>query len=270
VEIDWNRAAPAWDRHRATIEDMKAELTERLLTGIGPLSGRRVLELGGGTGELAARLAEAVGGTGSLVATDAAASMVDLLAKRLAAYPAVEVRAVDAGAIDLPADSVDVVVFRMGLMMASDPDLALAGIRRVLRPGGTFATAVWAAPQDNPWMTAVGMSAAMNGLVRGGPPTGPGGPFSLSDAADLERRVHAAGFEDVVVEVVSTTRHYTDAARQVEEIGTLSPQLAEAFAEATPEQLASVVESVTALTAAYADGSGGVDVPATALLCVAR
>lgn len=270
MEIDWNRAAPAWDRHRATIEDMKTEVTERLLAGLGPLAGRRVLELGGGTGELAARLAEAVGGAGSLLATDAAPAMVDLLEKRLASYPMADVGRVDAGAIDLPAASVDVVVFRMGLMMAPDPDLALAGIRRVLRPGGVFGTAVWAAPQDNPWMTAVGMSAAMNGLVSGGPPTGPGGPFSLCDAADLERRVRAAGFEDVVVEVVSTTRHYADATRQVEEIGTLSPQLAEAFADATPEQMAAVVTSVDALTATYSDGRGGVEVPGTALLCLAR
>ena len=56
-----------------------------------------------------------------------------------------------------------------------------------------------------------------------------GGPFSLADAGDLERRVRAAGFDDVTVDVVRKHRHYRDAAHQVEEIGTLSPQLAEAF-----------------------------------------
>ncbi len=270
MSIDWNQAAAAWDRHRATIEDMKTEVTERLLASIGPLHGRRILELGGGTGELAARLAEAAGASGSLLATDAAPAMVELLEKRLASYPSVEVGTVDVMAVDLPVGSFDVVVFRMGLMMAPDPDVALAGVRRVLRAGGTFATAVWAAPHENPWMTAVGMAAAMNGLVSGGPPVGPGGPFSLADPADLERRVRAAGFEEVTVEVVRKHRHYRDAAQQVEEIGTLSPQLAGAFDQATPEQMALVVESVAALTAQHAAEGGGADVPATSLLCVAR
>lgn len=270
MTIDWDRAAAAWDRHRGAIEDMKAEVTERLLAAIDPLTGQRILELGGGTGELAARLAEATGPSGSLLATDGAPSMVRLLEERLASYSTVEVGRVDAMAIELPADSFDVVVFRMGLMMATDPDVALAGVRRVLRSGGTFVTAVWAAPHENPWMTAVGMAAAMNGLVSGGPPVGPGGPFSLADPEDLERRVRAAGFEDVTVEAVRTHRHYRDAAQQVEEIGALSPQLAEAFEQATPEQVALVVESVATLTAQHTAEGGGVDVPATSLLCVAR
>lgn len=270
MNIDWDRAAAAWDRHRDTIEDMKSEVTERLLDAISPLAGRRILELGGGTGELAARLVEAAGPTGSVVATDAAPAMVELLDKRLASFPTAAVGTVDAMAIDLAAESFDVVVFRMGLMMAPDPDLALTGIRRVLRPGGTFATAVWGAPHENPWMTAVGMAAGMNGLISGGPPVGPSGPFSLCDPADLEQRVRAAGFDDVTVEVVRKQRHYRDAAQQVDEIGTLSPPLAAAFEQATPEQRALVTDTVASLTAQYAADGGGVDVPATSLLCVAR
>jgi SAM-dependent methyltransferase len=270
MDVDWNAAAPAWDHHRDVIEEMKAEVTAELLAAVRPLDGKRVLELGGGTGELAARLADEVGPEGSVLATDLAPAMVALQEKRLASYPQVRVDLVDAAVIDLPADAVDAVVFRMGLMMAPDPDRALARIRRVLRPGGRFVTAVWGAPHENTWMTAVGMSAAVNGLVSGGPPVGPGGPFSLCDPVDLERRVRAAGFEDVRVRVVRQHRHYRDAARQVEEISTLSPQLAAAFATATPAQVAAVTAGVGELTAPYAVEGGGVDVPATALLCLAR
>ncbi|HJQ04904.1 MAG TPA: class I SAM-dependent methyltransferase [Nocardioides sp.] len=270
MAIDWSGAAPSWDRHRHTIEEMKAEVTELLLAAVRPLEGAQVLELGGGTGELAARLADEVGPTGQLTATDLAPGMVELLDKRLAAYPNVTVSRADAMDLDLPERSFDAVVFRMGLMMAPDPDRALAGIHRVLRPGGVFATTVWGTPQENPWMTAVGMAAAFSGLVAGGPPVAPGGPFSLGDPDDLARRVGAAGFSDVSVRRVPKTRHYRDAAQHVDEIGTLSPQLTAAFAAATPEQLAAVVEGVTALTAEYAAEGGGTDVPGTALLCVAR
>ncbi len=82
--------------------------------------------------------------------------------------------------------------------------------------------------------------------------------------------MRAAGFEDVSVQVVRKSRHYRDAAQQVEEIGTLSPQLAAAFAAATPEQLAAVTTGVEGLTTQYASEAGGVEVPATSLLCVAR
>lgn len=270
MDADWNAAAPAWDRHRTSIEAMKSEVTARLLAAVRPLRGLDVLELGGGTGELSARLAAEIGETGSLLATDLAPGMLALLRERLASYPVVEVARQDAMSIDGPDDAFDVVVFRMGLMMAAQPEIALQGIRRVLRPGGTFVTAVWASPADNPWMTAVGMSAAMHGLVSGGPPIGPGGPFSLSDPDDLEHRVRSAGFDDVTVEAVESVRRYRDSAQQVEELGTLSPQLAAAFLAATAEQLAAVTETAAGLTARYAEEGGGVAVPVTALLCVAR
>src|SRR3954469_23017968 len=108
MTVDWTALAPRWDERRADVEAMKATLTEQLLTAIAPLRGRRVLELGAGTGELAARLAEAVGPDGSVLATDAARGMVDLLEKRLAAVPNAEVAEVDAEHVDLAADSFDV------------------------------------------------------------------------------------------------------------------------------------------------------------------
>jgi SAM-dependent methyltransferase len=269
MDVCWDRMAPAWDTHRDTVEAMKAGLTARLLDALEPLEGRRVLELGAGTGELAARLADAVGPTGSVLATDLSPGMVDLLEKRLAAVPNAEVATADAAALDLGEDAVDAVVFRMGLMMVHEPGRAVHGIRRVLRPGGTFATAVWATPAQNPWMTTVGMAMAMTGLVSGGPPVGPGGPFSLGEPADLERCVRDGGFDTVGVEQVDVTRLYRDAAELVGEVTSLSPALDQAWSAATPEQRAAVVEQVGALTSSYSS-EAGVAVPATALLCTAR
>jgi SAM-dependent methyltransferase len=269
MTVDWTAMAPAWDRHRDDVEAMKTELTDRLFAQLGPLPGRRVLELGAGTGELAARLAEAVGPTGTVIASDFADGMVELLEKRLAVIPNAEVRNLDASSIELPDTSVDVIVFRMGLMLVTEPEIALAEIRRVLRPDGIFATAVWGGPHENPWMSAVGMSAMMHGLVSGGPPIGPGGPFSLADPADLEKRVRAAGFADVVVERVESTRLFRDTDEHVATVLALSPQLSVAFASATAEQDAGVRAQVATLTAQY-QTPDGLRVPTTSLLCVAR
>jgi SAM-dependent methyltransferase len=261
--------APEWDRHRDDVELMKAELTGQLIDAIGPLDGRRVLELGAGTGELAARLAAGVGATGSVLATDIAEGMVQLLHRRLDGLPNVEVAAVDATAIPLPTGSVDVVVFRMGLMLVPEPEDALREIRRVLKPGGRLAAAVWGPPQENPWMTAVGMAAMMHGLVQGGPPVGPGGPFSLADPIDLEKRARGAGFTGVTVTAIDSTRAFADSDEHVDVVLALSPPLAAAVRNAPRQKVAAVRSTVAGLDAQYV-GEDGVRLPSQSFLCVAE
>jgi SAM-dependent methyltransferase len=156
----------------------------------------------------------------------------------------------------------------MGLMLMVDPGPALAEIRRVLRPGGRMAVAVWGAPQDNPWMLSVGMAAMMQGLVQGGPPIGPGGPFSLADPVDLEKRVRDAGFGDVVVTPIASTRLFQTSADHVDTVLALAPPLAAAVAGATEAQIAAVREQVATLTAQYRTPDG-VEIPNSMVLCLA-
>ena len=70
--VDWTAVAPDWDRHRGDVEPMKAELTAQLLDGLGLLAGTGCSSWAAGTGELAARLADAVGPTGRSIASDVA------------------------------------------------------------------------------------------------------------------------------------------------------------------------------------------------------
>jgi SAM-dependent methyltransferase len=267
--VDWTAVAPAWDSQRRNIETMKASLTEYQLRELGALAGARVLELGSGTGELAARLAGLAGPTGSLVASDAAEGMLALERTRLAGLPNAEVAQVDARQIPFPDESFDVVVFRMGLMLMPDPDGALQEIRRVLRPGGRLAVAVWGAPQDNPWLTALGMAAMMHGLVSGGPPVGPGGPFSLADPDDLEKRVRNAGFGQVSVVPIESTRHFAGADEHFDMVRALAPPIAAALAAAPAEKATDVRRTFDGLVAQYADADG-LHLPVRALSCLAR
>jgi SAM-dependent methyltransferase len=267
--VDWSSVAPEWDRLRTEIEETKAELNERFLAAGPALAGRRVLELGSGTGEFAARLAAEIGPTGTLVASDAAEGMVKLLTTRLGGLDNVETASIDARDIPLADASFDVVVFRMGLMLVEEPAVALAEIRRVLRPGGSFVTAVWGAPQDNPWMTSVGMAAMMHGLVSGGPPIGPGMPFSLADPSVLAGVVGDAGFTDVAVETVDSSRLYRSADDHFDQVRVLAPPLAAAFAAAGAEKVAAVRAAVVGLTSQYA-GPDGLRLPLRALICSGR
>jgi SAM-dependent methyltransferase len=268
-QCTWSDVAQDWDRWRDRIEEGDSGITAALLDAAAPLAGSRVLELAAGTGEVAARIADAVGPDGSVVASDEAEGMVALLTGRLAGLDNVEVRRIDARRIASPDDAYDAVVCRMGLMLVADPTEAATEARRVLRPVGRLAAAVWADPSVNPWLASVGMAAMMHGLVAGGPPTGPGGPFSLADPEAVRALLEDAGFTDVRVDAVDGVRHYDGVEEHLDMGGSLAPPLSAALAAAAPETVTAVRETLRQLTSAYLTDDGGLDLPLRALVASA-
>ena len=93
---------------------------------------RAILEIGCGTGGFAERLA-AQHPDATLLATDQSARFVELTAAR-----GVEARVADATQLPFEDDAFDLVVAMWMLYHVPDLDLALAEVRRVLRPGGRF------------------------------------------------------------------------------------------------------------------------------------
>ena len=91
----------------------------------------RVLEVGCGSGEMAERINALPGVT--LVATDDADDSVELTAAR-----GVDARHADICYLPFDGESFDVVYAGWMLDHVRDIDRALAEVRRVLRPGGTF------------------------------------------------------------------------------------------------------------------------------------
>ncbi|WAC57589.1 methyltransferase domain-containing protein [Gordonia sp. SL306] len=261
----WDGVAIGWSRFAAEIEGIESDLTSRIRSAAEPLNGHTVLELGSGTGELAAQFADWVGPDGTVTASDVAPSMNEVQRARLADVLNARVAAdVDVHELPFVAHSFDTVVFRMGLMMASDPDRALREIHRVLRPGGRFVTAVWGPFTENPWLTTVGMGAMSLGLVCGGPPINPGEPFSLPDPHDLRGRFTDAGFVDIDVQTLSATRHYRDTDQHITMALSLAPPLAAAYRAMSSAQETALRATVAGLTEQYRDGHGALDLPMSA------
>jgi SAM-dependent methyltransferase len=264
--FDWSAVAPAWDAHRGGAQRDTFPVTEVLRARLALREGERVLELGSGTGDHARKLAVLVGPEGSVLATDVAQGMVDLTADTLADLPQAEVRRVDAAATGLPDEDFDAVAFVMGLMFVTEQERAVAEIRRVLRPGGRAGIAVWAGPDKNPWLSSAGMAAMVHGVVAGGPPTAPGGLFSLADAGRFVEVLGAGGFPDAQVEEVPITMTWSDADAWFEQVSQLSGPLAVALA-AAPEKLADVRATAKELVGRFATEEG-LAVPGLALLAV--
>ena len=112
----------------------------------------------------------------------------------------VEYRVLDAQAIDLPDASVDGVLCRWGYMLVPDPLRALRETRRVLRPGGRVAFAVWAAATTTPGHSLSAAALLERGLIE--PPTpGRARPFRLGEPERVARssaeRASRTPLEDV-------------------------------------------------------------------------
>jgi demethylmenaquinone methyltransferase / 2-methoxy-6-polyprenyl-1,4-benzoquinol methylase len=107
------------------------------LTNLRP--GQRALDVAGGTGDLAAGLAQQVGDRGLVLLTDINAAMLDRGRDRLTDKGMVgNVHYVQANAERLPfADnSFDCITIGFGLRNVTDKAAALASLQRVLKPGG--------------------------------------------------------------------------------------------------------------------------------------
>jgi ubiquinone/menaquinone biosynthesis C-methylase UbiE len=151
----WEELAPRWERGRELLWESTREVSEWLVEALDPKPGQTILDLAAGTGETGFLVARRLGPDGRLITSDLSPSMLEA-AERLAPSFGVtnaDFRILDAERIDLPDASVDGVVSRFGYVLRGDPPAALREVRRVLRPGGLFAFAVWAERERNAWMT---------------------------------------------------------------------------------------------------------------------
>lgn len=199
----WSSVAPDWGELIDDIDRQLRQPAQWMIEAVALQPGESVLELAGGPGTLSLIAADAVGETGRVVCSDFAEPMVDTARRRVEreGRGTVECRVVDAQAIDLPDEAVDVVLCRMGYMLMADPAVALRESARVLRPGGRLALAVWSDAAANPW-AAVPMGAIMEHLGAPAPPTGSPGLWALADEGRLRRLLADAGLGEVRTELL--------------------------------------------------------------------
>jgi ubiquinone/menaquinone biosynthesis C-methylase UbiE len=145
----WNKAASSyesfWSTQLRPAQDLMLELA-----ALRP--GERVLDIACGTGLVTFRAADAVGSTGFVAASDISEDMVASVATAAASRGINgDFRRMDAETIEHPDDDFDAVLCGLGLMYVAEPPNAIREMRRVLKPGGRAAAAVWGARKNCGW-----------------------------------------------------------------------------------------------------------------------
>ena len=119
-----------------------------------------VLDVGCGTGSLLGVLT-ALPGFRELHGIDASAIYADAAASRFAGDGRVAVRQGDAEALPYPDGAFDAALSQLVLQFVADPSMAVREMRRVVRPGGTVAAAVWNSAGGMPHQRMFWDTAAM-------------------------------------------------------------------------------------------------------------
>jgi SAM-dependent methyltransferase len=267
---NWEEAASGWTRRQDLLRELGAPVSQWMLDAVSPRPGERVLELAAGLGETGMLAAELVAPMGGVIISDQAEAMLEGARARAVALGLsnVEFQVLNAEWIDLPVASVDAVICRWGYMLMADPATALSETRRVLRPGGRTALAVWSAIEHNPWALLPARELLDRGLSSP-PQPGTPGPFALGSSQVLAELLEGAGFSDVRVEELELVRRHAS----FEELWDSTLDLSRVFHDTVLERPGAEIDEIKSALAdrfgPYTARDGTLQIPGRTLLAYA-
>jgi SAM-dependent methyltransferase len=266
----WQGVSSGWAAMRERFQRVAMPVSRWMVEAIHPQPGHRVLELAAGLGDTGLLAAELVAPGGSVLITDGTEGMVAAATERAQEVGAtnVELRTMQAEWIDLPAASVDGVLCRFGYMLLLDPEAALRETRRVLKPGGRVALAVWGEMDRNPWFEVVRAALLARELLPPPPPDAPG-PMALSEPGALQELLETAGFDEIEVEPLELAFEPASVDEWWEYVTQTSPGVGEAVRGLAPADHYELRDLVDAGYAPYVRDDGSLKLPALALVAAA-
>ncbi|MGH8782232.1 class I SAM-dependent methyltransferase [Paraburkholderia sp.] len=195
----WNGpSGRAWIDWQTVLDAMFKPFENLLVDALRAGHGRRVLDVGCGTGATTLAFARAVGAQGQAVGVDISAPMI-AVARERAERERVPAHFVCADVQTHPFEPAgfDTIVSRFGVMFFDDPVRAFANLRGAATDGATLRFIAWRAPAENPFMTTAERAAAP--LLPDLPARRPDGPgqFAFADHGRVVSILEASGWTDI-------------------------------------------------------------------------
>ena len=266
----WEQAAAGWGRMADRVRDWGLDLSAKMVDALALQPGQRVLELAAGPGDTGFMAAELVAPGGTLICSDGAEAMLAVARERAAAQGLdnVEFRQLELEWIDLPTADVDAVLCRWGIMLVVDSETAAQEIRRVLKPGGRTALAVWDEPARNPWTTIPSQALIELGFATP-PEPGQPGMFKLAGDGVLRELLQAAGLIDVQVTPVAMERRFDSVDQYLAETLAMSSLFRATYRELELEQQLAVKRRIVRDARPFTAADGSLVLPGSSLVAVA-
>jgi demethylmenaquinone methyltransferase/2-methoxy-6-polyprenyl-1,4-benzoquinol methylase len=117
----------------------------------GARTGHQILDLAGGTGDLAAKFSKIVGPSGRVILADINNAMLSVGRDKLrnkGIVGNIEYVQANAEMLPFPDNTFDIITIAFGLRNVTDKDKALASMLRVLKPGGRLLVLEFSKPQS--------------------------------------------------------------------------------------------------------------------------
>jgi len=204
----WDRASAFystfWSEQLRPVHEAAIRLSD-------PQVGERVVDIACGGGEIAFDVADRVGAAGSVLGLDISEKMVAAAQKAAAARGSsnTSFRRSDAESLNCEDASFDLALCSLGLMYVPEPAVAIAEMRRVLRPTGRVAVSVWGERRHCGWaelFPIVGRRVQSDVCPMF---------FFLGAPAAIQSTLQKAGFVDVSVTRLRVGLAYRDRAEAI-------------------------------------------------------
>jgi SAM-dependent methyltransferase len=251
----WNGpAGRAWVEAQELLDHMFKPFEDLLVDAVSAGSGRRVLDVGCGTGSTTLAVARQLGTKGHCTGIDISEPMITAARARAEreGTPASFILANAQNHAFEPA-SFDMLISRFGVMFFDDSVRAFANLRRAAKDDAELRFVAWRSPSENPFMTTAERAAAP--LLPALPARRPDAPgqFAFADLRRVHRILEESGWAGIDIQPldVACTLPEKELVRYLTRLGPLGRILHEAD-DRTRTQ---VIETVRAAFEPYVHGA---------------
>ncbi len=240
----WNQYSAGWKKWDNLMMAEMRPITEKFIEVLKLKGHEQVLDIATGTGEPGITVSKLLP-RGKVTGIDLSENMVGIANEHARQRNAIHYKSQVSDASNMPFTDnfFDGIICRFGIMFFPDLNSSFEEMVRVLKPGGTLAVVVWAAPEYNAFLTVLG-AAVNEKLSLPKPPPGAPGIFRCAEPGFTSKLLTGAGLEKVRESDISGQMAYDSVEQYWEVSSDLAGPVMEALKDSPPEVVDSVRTTV--------------------------